>query len=48
MGRGVRLFILSGTKVLGKLGSAAVIGAAAKRIPEQAIGTIYNRVFKSV
>jgi hypothetical protein len=47
-GRGVRLAILSGYKVLGKLTSAATIGAAAKRIPEQAIGSIYNKVFSSI
>jgi len=47
-GRAVRLAVLSGYKVLGKLASAATIGGAVKRIPEQAIGTIYNKVFSSI
>jgi len=47
-GRGIRLAVLSGYKVLGKLTSAATIGSAVKRIPEQAIGSIYNKVFSSI
>lgn len=47
-GRGFRLSVLSGYNVLGKLAAAATIGGAAKRIPEQAIGSIYNQVFKGI
>jgi hypothetical protein len=39
---------LSGYNVLGKLASAATIGGAAKRIPEQAIGYIYGHAFKGI
>lgn len=47
-GRITRLSVLSGYHVLGKLASAATIGSAVKRIPEQAIGTIYAGVFKGI
>jgi probable phosphoglycerate mutase len=48
VGRGVRLSVLSGYNVLGKLAAAATIGGAAKRIPEQMIGAIYGHAFKGV
>ena len=48
VGRGVRLSVLSGYNVLGKLAAAATIGGAVKRIPEQAIGFIYGNAFKGV
>lgn len=48
VGRGVRLSVLSGYNVLGKLAAAATIGGAAKRIPEQAIGFIYGNAFKGI
>lgn len=48
IGRGVRLSVLSGYNVLGKLASAATLGGAAKRIPEQAIGFIYGNAFKGI
>ena len=47
-GRMFRLSILSGYNVLAKLASAATIGGAAKRIPEQAIGAIYSKIFKGI
>jgi hypothetical protein len=47
-GRGIRLSVLSGYNVLYKLASAATVGAALKRIPEQAIGSIYNIAFKGI
>ena len=48
IGRGVRLSVLSGYNVLGKLASAATLGGAAKRIPDQAIGFIYGNAFKGI
>ena len=48
LGRITRLSVLSGTNVLGKLASAATIGSAVKRIPEQAIGAIYSQAFKGI
>jgi len=48
LGRGIRLSVLSGYNVLAKLTAAATIGAAGKRIPEQAIGAIYGGIFKGV
>lgn len=48
LGRTVRLFVLSGTNVLYKLSSAAVIGGALKRLPEQAIGSVYSQAFKGI
>lgn len=48
VGRGVRLSVLSGYNVLGKLAAAATIGGAVKRLPEQAIGFIYGNAFKGV
>lgn len=48
LGRGVRLSVLSGYNVLGKLAAAATIGAAAKRIPEQVIGGVYSKIFKGI
>lgn len=48
LGRGVRLSVLSGYNVLAKLGFAATIGGALKRIPEQAIGYIYGQIFKGI
>jgi broad specificity phosphatase PhoE len=48
VGRLVRLSVLSGYNVLAKLGSAAIVGGAAKRIPEQAIGFIYGHAFKGI
>ena len=47
-GRAVRLSILSGYNVLLKLSSAATVGGALKRIPEQAIGAIYSGIFKGI
>ena len=47
-GRAVRLSVLSGYKVLGKLASAAVVGGAVKRLPEQAIGQVWAHVFRGV
>jgi|GEM_PF-3236426 len=47
-GRAVRLSVLSGYKVLGKLASAAVVGGAGKRLPEQAIGQMWAHVFRGV
>lgn len=47
-GRAFRLSVLSGYNVLGKLASAATIGGAAKRIPEQAIGSLYAGIFKGI
>jgi hypothetical protein len=47
-GRMFRLSILSGYNVLAKLSAAATIGGAGKRIPEQAIGAIYSKIFKGV
>jgi hypothetical protein len=47
-GRAFRLSVLSGYNVLGKLASAATIGGAAKRIPEQAIGRFYSGIFKGI
>lgn len=43
-----RLSVLSGYNVLGKLAAAATVGAAGKRIPEQAIGKIYSIAFKGI
>lgn len=40
-----RAFILSGKNVLVKLAAALAIGGALKRIPEQAIGSIYSKIF---
>jgi hypothetical protein len=48
VGRGIRLSVLSGYNVLGKLAAAATVGAAGKRIPEQAIGAIYQGIFKGI
>ena len=43
------LGVKSGEKIpAGKLASAATIGGAAKRLPEQAIGKIYNIVFSDL
>lgn len=47
-GRGFRLAILSGYNVLGKLASAATIGSAVKRVPEQLIGSVYSQAFKGI
>lgn len=47
-GRLVRLSVLSGTNVLYKLASAATIGGAIKRIPEQAFGKMYSMTFKGI
>jgi len=47
-GRLTRLSVLSGTHVLGKLASAATIGSAVKRIPEQAIGAVYSVAFNGI
>lgn len=47
-GRLTRLSVLSGYSVLGKLASAATIGSALKRIPEQAIGALYQKIFKGI
>lgn len=47
-GRLTRLSILSGYNVLGKLASAATVGSALKRIPEQAIGVVYQTAFKGI
>jgi broad specificity phosphatase PhoE len=47
-GRAIRLSILSGYNVLGKLAAAATIGGAGKRIPEQAIGFIYGQAFRGI
>ena len=44
----VRASVLSGLNVLYKLASAATIGGAAKRIPEQAIGKVYSKIFKGI
>lgn len=48
LGRGVRLSVLSGTNVLAKLAAALTIGGAIKRIPEQAIGAVYSKVFSGI
>ncbi|MES2382409.1 MAG: hypothetical protein V4538_15285 [Bacteroidota bacterium] len=48
LGRLTRLSVLSGKAVLAKLASAAVIGGAIKRIPEQAIGAMYSGAFKGI
>lgn len=47
-GRLTRLSVLSGYNVLYKLAAAATIGGAAKRIPEQMIGRIYQTAFKGI
>lgn len=47
-GRLTRLSVLSGYSVLGKLASAATIGGAMKRIPEQTIGKMYAGIFKGI
>lgn len=44
----VRASVLSGLNVLYKLASAATIGGALKRIPEQQIGNVYSKVFKGL
>lgn len=43
-----RASILSGYTVLGKLASAATIGGAAKRIPEQQFGRVWSSIFKGI
>lgn len=43
-----RASVLSGYTVLGKLASAAVIGGAVKRLPEQQFGRIWSTVFKGI
>ena len=43
-----RASVLSGFNVLGKLASAATIGGAVKRLPEQAIGKVYNKIFSRI
>jgi hypothetical protein len=48
VGRLVRLSVLSGYNVLAKLGSAAIVGGAVRRIPEQAIGFIYGHAFRGI
>lgn len=48
LGRGFRLSILSGTNVLEKLASAATIGGALKRIPEQSAGLMWSNIFKGI
>ena len=48
VGRLTRISILSGYNVLGKLASAATIGSAVKRIPEQMIGKVYATAFKGI
>jgi GNAT superfamily N-acetyltransferase len=47
-GRLTRLSVLSGYNVLYKLAAAATIGGAAKRIPEQMIGNIWQTAFKGI
>jgi hypothetical protein len=47
-GRLTRLSVLSGYNVLGKLAAAATIGSAVKRIPEQAIGAVYSKIFSGI
>ncbi len=47
-GRLTRLSVLSGTKVLAKLASALVVGGGIKRIPEQAIGAVYSKIFSGI
>lgn len=43
-----RASVLSGLNVLYKLASAATIGGALKRIPEQQIGRVYSKIFKGI
>lgn len=44
----VRASVLSGINVLYKLASAASIGGAVKRIPEQAFGIIWGNIFRGI
>jgi hypothetical protein len=48
IGRLVRLSVLSGYNVLAKLAAAATIGGAGKRIPEQAIGAMWGKLFSGI
>ncbi len=48
LGKVFRAAILSGYNVLGKLASAATVGGAVKRIPEQAIGSVWQNAFKGI
>ncbi len=44
----IRGTILSGTNVLYKLASAAAIGGAAKRIPEQVAGVLWSNIYRGI
>lgn len=46
--KAIRFSILFSYDVLTKLASAAVIGGAIKRIPEQLIGSVYSKVYKGI
>jgi broad specificity phosphatase PhoE len=48
LSRYLRLSVLSGTTVLGKLAAASTIGGGLKRLPEQAIGSIYSLAFRDI